>query len=271
MPFLTANGIRTYYETVGSGDPLVLLHNDALSLEVWRRLIPHLAAGHRVIAYDRRGHGQSQVPPRETPYTVEALAEDLRGLLDGLKIPKADFFGYSGGAITALTLALTSPARVRHLILAEPPILGFREDHPIDTAGLQGDTIARIMQNQGVAAGLNYWLGAILPPRRARALLRSRYRSLLLTRPAWIIEGIIRSAERFNPTLRLATLRQPVLLILGEESHAHFSSIIEVLASQLPQAKRLVLPGADHTTLLEPSEALLSAVRDFLSTPVPAP
>jgi 3-oxoadipate enol-lactonase len=270
MPFLTANGIRTYYEVGGSGHPLVLLHNDALSLDVWRRLIPHLAARHRVIAYDRRGHGQSEAPPREAPYTVEALVEDLRGLLDGLEIRKADFFGYSGGAITALALAIAFPARVRRLILAEPPILGLRHDHPIDTAGLRGDTIAQIMREQGVAAGLDYWFGAILPARRARALLRSRYRSLLLSRPAWIIEGIIRSAEGFNPTSRLAALRRPVLLILGEKSHAHFSSIIEVLVSQLPQAKRLVLPGADHSTLLEPSEPLLSAVRSFLSIPVPA-
>ncbi|HSD50797.1 MAG TPA: alpha/beta hydrolase [Candidatus Methylomirabilis sp.] len=268
MPFLMANGIRTYYETVGRGDPLVLLHNDALSLDVWRRLSPHLGRWHRVIAYDRRGHGQTAGPPREAPYTVEVLAEDLRGLLDGLEIPEADFFGYSGGAITALALAF--PARVRRLILAEPPILGFRQDHPIDTAGLRGDTIAQIMREQGVAAGLDYWFRAILPPRRATAMLRSRYRSLLLSRPAWIIEGIIRSAEGFNPTSRLAALRQPVLLILGEKSHAHFSSIIEVLASQLPRATRLVLPGADHSTLLEPSDTLLSSVRGFLSTPVPA-
>jgi len=270
MPFLVANGIRTYYESVGRGEPLVLLHNDALSLDVWRRLIPHLAARRHVIAYDRRGHGQSDVPPRDAPYTVEVLAEDLRGLLDGLEIPEADFFGCSGGAITALAFALAFPARVRRLILAEPPILGLRQDHPIDTAGLRGDTIARIMQDQGVAAGLEYWFRSVLPPQRARALLRSRYRSLLLSRPAWIIEGIIRSAEGFNPTSRLEAIRRPVLLVLGEKTHRHFSSIIDVLASHLPGATRLSLPGADHSTLLEPSDTLLSAVRDFLSTPIPA-
>lgn len=269
MPFLTTNEIRTYYETIGSGDPLVLLHNDALSLDVWHRLIPHLAVRHRVIAYDRRGHGRSEIPPRESRFTVEVLAEDLRGLLDGLEIPEADCFGYSGGAITALALALTFPARARRLILAEPPILGFRRDHPIDTAGLQANAIARILREQGVAAGLEYWFRAILPPRRAAALLRSRYRSLLLSRPAWVIEGIIRSAEGFNPTPLLGGVRQPVLLVMGEKSHPHFSSIIEVLASHLPQATRLTLPGADHSTLLEPSDTLLSAVRAFLSTSVP--
>jgi pimeloyl-ACP methyl ester carboxylesterase len=61
------------------------------------------------------------------------------------------------------------------------------------------------------------------------------------------------------------------LLILGEKSHSHFASIIDVLAVNLPRATRLTLAGADHSTLLEPSETLLSAVREFLSTPVPIP
>ena len=86
MPLIRANGINTYYEEAGSGKPLVLLHNDAMSLEVWRRLRPHLQQDHRLIAYDRRGHGKSETPPREARYTVEGLAEDLRALLDGLEI-----------------------------------------------------------------------------------------------------------------------------------------------------------------------------------------
>jgi pimeloyl-ACP methyl ester carboxylesterase len=237
---------------------------------VWRRLIPHLAVRHRVIAYDRRGHGRSEIPSPEARYSVEVLTEDLRRLLDGLEVSQADFFGCSGGAITALALALASPERVRRLILAEPPILGLRQDHAIDTAGLRGETIARILREQGVAAGLEYWLRSVLPQARAKSLLRSRYRSLLLSRPAWIIEGILRSSEAFNPASRLAALRHPVLLIHGEKTHRHFSSILEVLAARLPRARRLILPGADHSTLLKPSESLLSGLRDFLSTPVPA-
>jgi pimeloyl-ACP methyl ester carboxylesterase len=265
MPFARINGIQTYYETAGAGEPLVLLHNDALSLDVWRRLLSHLAAGHRILAYDRRGHGKSQIPPAEAPYTVEVLVEDLRALLDALALTRADLFGCSGGAITALGFALAYPDRVQRLILAEPPMLGLQQDHAIDTAGLRGDTIARIMGEHDVAAGLDYWFRCVLPPARARALLRSRHRALLLSRPSWIIEGIVRSAEAFNPAARLATVRQPVLLVVGQNTHRHFSSVIEVLAAHLPHARRLVLPGADHSTLLDPSDALLSPVRAFLA------
>lgn len=56
----------------------------------------------------------------------------------------------------------------------------------------------------------------------------------------------------------------PILLVLGQRTNRHLSSVIEVLAAYLPRARRLVLPGAEHSTLLEPSEPLLSAVRQFL-------
>ncbi len=266
MPFTRTNGIQTYYELAGTGEPLVLLHNDALSLDVWRRLLPHLVAERRVLAYDRRGHGRSEIPPPEAPYTVEVLSEDLRALLDGLGLSRVDLFGCSGGAITALGFALAHSERVRRLILAEPPMLGLQQEHPIDTAGLRGETIARIMREKDVAAGLDYWFRCVLPPARAKALLRSRYRSLLLSRPPWIIEGIVRSAEAFNPTARLVEVEQAVLLVVGQNTHRHFSSVIEVLASQLPRARCLILPRADHSTLLEPSETLLSAVTSFLGT-----
>jgi pimeloyl-ACP methyl ester carboxylesterase len=270
MPFIQVNGINTYYETAGDGEPLVLLHNDAMSADVWRRLLPHLAAERRVIAYDRRGHGQSAIPPPQAPYTVETLAEDLRALLDGLGIPRTDLFGCSGGASTALRFALAYPEGARRLILAEPPILGLQRDHRIDTAGINGETIARILREKGVAAGLEYWFGRILPPGRVAALLRSRYRSLLLSRPPWIIEGIIRSAEAFNPAAHLADVRQPVLLIVGEKTHRQFSSVAQVLVAQLPNVRRVILPGVEHATLLEPSGTLLSAVREFLQSDEPA-
>jgi len=264
VPFVQANGINTYYEITGHGEPLVLLHNDAMSLRVWRHLLPHLAAEHQVIAYDRRGHGNSGIPPRDAPYSVKVLVKDLRALLDGLEIATIDLFGCSGGAITALGFALAYPGRARRLILAEPPILGFQRDHPIDTGGLKGETIARILEEDGVAAALDYWFRCVLPPPSATALLRSRHRSLLLSRPPWIIEGIVRSAEAFNPTTGLANVRQPTLLVQGQKSHQHFSSVMDVLAARLPNAHRLVLSGIQHTTLLKPSRALLSALQTFL-------
>ncbi len=264
MPILDANGIATYYEVHGSGDPLVLLHNDALSLEVWERLRPHLTAWRQVVAYDRRGHGRSQIPPADTPYTVETLAEDLRTLLDALGMPAMDLFGCSGGANVALAFTLVCPDRVRRLILAEPPIMGFQREHAMPTTGLESLAVARILREQGVEAGLDHWFRSILPAPRARRVLHSRYRALLLSRPPWLIEAILRAAETFNPTARLSEVTVPVLLVTGEKSHPFFGSVMDVLESHLPHARRIVLPNVDHTGLLLPSRTLLSALRSFL-------
>jgi len=265
MPFATTNGISTYYESWGAGEPLLLLHNDALSLAVWRRLLPHLAARWRVIVYDRRGHGQSGNPSREAPYTVEVLAEDLRTLMDVLGLQTTRLFGCSGGANAALAFTLALPKRVSHLILAEPPIMGLQHDYALDTGGLSSDTVARIMQEQDVEAGLEYWFRAVLSPAKAAALVRGRYRTLLLSRPAWLIQAILRSSEAFDPGPRLSEVRQPVLLLQGGKTHPLFSGVMDVLESRLPRARRLVLPGVDHAGLLAPSELLLSVVQSFLS------
>ena len=209
------------------------------------------------------------MPPQEAPYTAEVLAEDLRALLDGVKIPRTDVFGYSGGAIPALAFALAYPKRVRRMILAEPPILGLRRNHPIDTGGLSGDGIARILEECGVAAALENWFQRVLSPPKASALLRSRHRKLLLSRAPWISEGIIRSAEAFNPNASLVRVCQPVLLIQGQNTHRHFSSVIDVLAVRLPHARRLVLPGREHVDLLKPSPRLLTSLQDFLHSESP--
>lgn len=270
MPFASTNGIATYYETYAAGEPLVLLHNDALSLEVWQRFVPQLAAHSRLIAYDRRGHGQSEIPSPEMPYTLETLAEDLRALLDALGVRSARLFGCSGGANVALAFTLAHPERVSRLILAEPPIMGLRCDPPIDTADLSSHTAARIMREQDLEAGLDYWFRTVLSPAKARALLRGRYRPLLLSRPPWLIQAILRSAEGFDPGPRLSEVRQPVLLVQGGKTHRLFSDVMAVLESRLPRARHLVLPGVDHAGLLVPSEPLLSAVHAFLSEDVKA-
>ena len=86
MPTATIRGLSAYYEEHGAGPPLVLLHNDGLNLGVWRALIPHLARRFRVVAYDRPGHGKSDVPPPDPPYTHEVGAADLGELLAHLAI-----------------------------------------------------------------------------------------------------------------------------------------------------------------------------------------
>jgi pimeloyl-ACP methyl ester carboxylesterase len=118
---LTADGMRLAGEQSGEGPSIVLLHG----LSATRRYVVMGSralerSGHRVIAYDARGHGHSAPAPSPDAYAYELLADDLRAVLDELGIDRAVLAGASMGAQTALRFALDHPARVQALGLITP-------------------------------------------------------------------------------------------------------------------------------------------------------
>jgi pimeloyl-ACP methyl ester carboxylesterase len=115
--FVTANGIRLYYlDWGGSGPPLILIHGYEDNPHVFDDLAPAFTDRFRVIAYARRGHGQSDA---KGPYNVATLTEDLRGLMDALGIAKADLAGWSMGGDEITAMAGTYPERVNRLVYLE--------------------------------------------------------------------------------------------------------------------------------------------------------
>jgi pimeloyl-ACP methyl ester carboxylesterase len=117
--FADIDGLRLYYEIHGSGGgtPLVLIHGGGSSIDVtWGRILPSLAQGRRVIAIDEQAHGRSG--DRPGPLSFERTADDVAGLLKLLGIAKADVFGFSNGASSALQVAIRHPDRVHKLVFA---------------------------------------------------------------------------------------------------------------------------------------------------------
>ena len=117
MPFLERpDGCRLYHEVHGRGEPLVLLEGLGGDIAGWRRNIPRLAGELRVIAFDHRGNGRSPAP--DEPMIMSTFVDDALALLDHVGIERAHLYGQSFGGMVAQELALTSPNRVRSLILA---------------------------------------------------------------------------------------------------------------------------------------------------------
>src|SRR5438128_6125299 len=118
--YAPVNGLQLYYEIHGNpaknGVPLVLLHGGGSTIETsFGKLIPLVSKTRQVIAFEQQGHGHTADIDR--PFSFEQSAEDAVALLRYLKIPKADFFGYSNGGHIALQVALSHPEVVRRLIL----------------------------------------------------------------------------------------------------------------------------------------------------------
>jgi pimeloyl-ACP methyl ester carboxylesterase len=122
MQSFDSDGVRIAYVDEGKGDPILLIHGFASNVATnWRDpnwLGTLTAAGRQTIAYDNRGHGQSEKLYDPSRYGAPSMAEDALRLLDHLRIGRADVMGYSMGARIGTFLVLAHPERVRSLILA---------------------------------------------------------------------------------------------------------------------------------------------------------
>jgi pimeloyl-ACP methyl ester carboxylesterase len=116
--YAEVNGINLYYETIGDGRPLILLHGGLGSGEMFGPVRPALAEGHQVIAVDLQGHGRTADIDR--PIDVQLMADDIAALIDYLGLDRPDLVGYSLGGAVALFAAAKYPAKVGRLVVTSP-------------------------------------------------------------------------------------------------------------------------------------------------------
>jgi len=113
--YAEVNGINLYYETHGSGRPLILLHGGLGSGEMFGPVLPMLAERHQVIAVDLQGHGRTADIDR--PLDVRLMADDIGALIGHLRLAATDVVGYSLGGGVALQTAARHPSKVRRLVM----------------------------------------------------------------------------------------------------------------------------------------------------------
>ncbi len=244
--------------------PLVLVHGYCGSRLDFSPVRSALVEDRRVIAYDQRGHGESD---RRAPYSVALLARDLEALLDALGEREVDLLGHSLGGMVALRFALARPRRVRSLILvgttAEPCPL-----YSVPPAEVGAIGRAKLE--------LRFWLRLDAARAAARSLRASgeardrfeavvRYGHRKVDRQAAHQLGA--DFGRVPSVLgELGRFDGPALVLVGAEDH-RFLEPSRALAAGLPGGRLVVLAGADHDPQVEASEAWLSAVRDHLAAP----
>jgi pimeloyl-ACP methyl ester carboxylesterase len=136
--YADVNGVKLYYESHGSGSPLVLLHGGLGSGEVFGPILPALAAKHRVILVDLQGHGRTADVDR--PIDVRLMADDIAALIDHLGLDKPDLVGYSLGGGVALQTAVKHPQKVGKLVSAAANIR--RDAIPPEMLAQQGQVNA---------------------------------------------------------------------------------------------------------------------------------
>ena len=129
-----ANGIDINYEIEGSGPWLTMSHSLACNLHMWDPQMAVLTKKFKVLRFDTRGHGQSSAPAGE--YTLDQLADDVKGLLDALKIKQTHWAGLSMGGMIGQAFALKYPGVFQSMVLADTT-----SRRPPDAAKMWGDRI----------------------------------------------------------------------------------------------------------------------------------
>ena len=113
--YAPVNGLQMYYESHGSGQPLILLHGGAGSTGMFDAILPILGQGRRVITADLQAHGRTADIDR--PLRYELFGDDVAALAAHLKLGKVDLMGYSLGAGAVLRAAIQHPEIVRKLVI----------------------------------------------------------------------------------------------------------------------------------------------------------
>src|SRR6478672_7095582 len=119
MPHLTTDdNVKLYYEDGGSGIPVVFVHEFAGDYRSWESQVRYFARCYRCITYNARGYPPSDVPADDERYSQDRARDDIRAVLDALKIEEAHIVGLSMGGFAALHFGFTYPQRVRSLVVA---------------------------------------------------------------------------------------------------------------------------------------------------------
>ena len=263
--FAADDGTQIYFETHGAGEPIVLVYGICCLINHWHHQIAHFAKTYKVIAFDIRGHHLSETPTDKTKLTIRNIADDVRALLDHLKIPQAHLFGHSFGAPILITFGGKYPERVRSLSFingfAQNPIKGmFGLDvieplyHFIEKqywlAPKMWDQIWKLAINNplamflsGVAGGFNLRLTQF----EDIEIYTRGVSQMALP----VVLPLFADMMSFNGTDILKKMHLPTLIIAGEKDAVTPMHFQEEMHNLIADSKFVCVPYGSHCTQLD--------------------
>lgn len=241
--YLDVDGVATYHEVTGDGDPVVLLHGGLCTAETLDAQVAALAPHHRVHVPERYGHGRTR--DVDGPLTYEGMARHLVRYLDALGVTSAHLAGWSDGALVALLVALRRPGLVRTLVLIDQFLTadGARPGYWTIMDGLTEDALPPEM----VAAAR-----ALSPdgPGRFPVVLAKLH-------ALWTGETGVEIADLVHVTV-------PTLLLAADGGGSTLAHLADVHRA-LPDSQLAVVPGTSHGLPLEKPELVNRLILDFLA------
>jgi len=256
---VTRDGVDLFVQIDGVDHPTAptIMFSNSLgsTLHLWDGILPHLPAGLRIIRYDMRGHGRSDVPP--APYSMGALVSDAAAVGDALKVRGALFVGLSVGGMIAQGLAVKRPEMIRALVLSNTAA-------KIGTPAFWSDRITAVTDKGLPAIAddiIERWFG-----RAFRATPEvTRWRDMLAEGDPVGYAGVcaaIAGTDFYTPT---SGLRIPTLGIAGPEDRSTPPDLVRETLDLIPDSQFILMPRCGHLPCAEDPAAYGEILADFIA------
>jgi pimeloyl-ACP methyl ester carboxylesterase len=252
--YAPVNGIKVYYEVYGEGEPLVLLHGAFMTIEGnWAELIPELAKTRKVIAIEMQGHGHTQYSDRAL--NLAAMASDVEGVMDFLKVDSADVAGYSMGGSVAYQLIIKNPKRVKKLVV-----------------------ISSTYKSTGWRPEINNAFKGMKPNMFDNSPMKAAYDATAPDKTKWtkfVEQMLVFMESSFDMgDNNIAKITSPVLLISGDndgldkvelmKTYQLLGGGVSADMSPMPKSHLAIVPSQSHVGLMMQSKTILNYLNEFL-------
>lgn len=252
--YAPVNGIKVYYEVYGEGRPIILLHGAFMTINTnWGQLIPELSKTRKVIAIELQGHGHTPYSDRDLSHA--ALARDVEGVMDYLKIDSADVAGFSFGGAIAYQFAIQSPKRLRNLVI-----------------------ISATYKSTGWLPVVGDAFKKMKPEFFANTPMKTAYDAVAPDKTKWtkfLEQMIAYAAVPFNlGEANISKITAPVLIISGDndgldkieliKTYQLLGGAVSADLGTMPKSQLAIVPSQGHVTLMMQTTTILNYLNNFL-------
>jgi pimeloyl-ACP methyl ester carboxylesterase len=263
MAFAQVGDLKMFYESRGSGEPLLMIYGLGGNATFWSpQLLERLARDFRVIVFDNRGAGRTDKP--DAPYSIELFADDTAGLLRALGVPRAHVLGISMGGMIAQELVLRHPAIAQTLTLGCTTAGGKNSLPPPPdamaslTAPPDGRTDEEIMREGWPFLFTRNYIDS------HRAELEAGIPDLIkFAMPAFAYRRQLEAIFTFNTYERLGEIRTPTLVVTGAEDKLLPAANSQIIAQRIPGARCHLIANSGHLFFNETTDEFLSLFVSF--------
>ena len=264
MPKVKVNDILMFYEVHGEGFPLIMIMGLTGNTNWWDpRWIETLSEKFKIIAFDNRGAGRTDISDRE--YSIKLFADDTAGLMDALGIPRANVLGISMGGMIAQELVLNYPEKVKKIVLCSTHCGGARSVQAseevlgtltADKRGVSAEEVARM------TIPLLFTEDFIKNIHGVEELVIEQISKNPISNEAFMRQ--VSAIMQFDTCNRLSQVKTPTLILHGKQDILIPPENGSILEKAIPGARLVSFENSAHG-LIEETEAVLDTILEFLA------